>query len=83
MARVLREAVTNVVRHAGATVCRVRVEGADGGFRLEVSDDGAGAERREGQGLRGIRERVEQMGGSLTISVARGTRLMITIPAAG
>jgi two-component system sensor histidine kinase DesK len=83
LARVLREAVTNVVRHAGASVCRVRCEEDNGRFRLEVSDDGAGVQRSEGNGIRGIRERVEQLGGSLSISIAKGTHLMITIPAGG
>lgn len=62
---VLREAVTNVVRHSGATRCWVEL----GPGRLRVSDDGRGITgHKEGNGLRGIRERVAAAGGTLTIT---------------
>lgn len=64
LAWALREAVTNVVRHSGATRCTVRWE-AD---RLTVTDDGRGHRgSRTGNGLRGLRERVEQVGGSVRL----------------
>lgn len=79
----LREAVTNVVRHAKATRCEVRWEelGAEG--RLIVSDDGAGSIGAEGNGLRGLRERAEAIGGSVARAAragASGTQLMISLP---
>ena len=64
---VLREAVTNVVRHSGATRCAVTL----GPGHLTVSDNGRGTTGHiEGNGLRGIRERVAAAGGTLTLSPA-------------
>jgi two-component system sensor histidine kinase DesK len=81
LALALREAVTNTVRHSGATWCRVRVSGDAGGCTLAVSDDGRGGIRGEGHGLRGMRERVEALGGRVAWSSARGTTLTATVPA--
>jgi two-component system sensor histidine kinase DesK len=64
---IVREGVTNVVRHSGATRCRIRI-GADS---IEVEDDGHGAAGSDGgqpgSGLRGLGERVQAAGGRLTI----------------
>ena len=74
-ARVVEEALTNIVRHAGPT--RARVVGRREGARLRVAvvDDGPvpGWEPRlgAGQGLRGLRERVEALGGTLTAGAGR------------
>ncbi|MER5666771.1 sensor histidine kinase [Streptomyces mirabilis] len=71
---VVREAVTNVVRHSGATRCEITVEGVPGGHvRLTVTDDGTGtdapatgpAEGVGGTGLKGLTERLAAAGGSL------------------
>ena len=61
----VREAVTNVVRHAQARTCRMRLEQQNGNCRLEIHDDGQGFSNGEGNGLRGMRERVEMLGGTL------------------
>jgi two-component system sensor histidine kinase DesK len=76
----VREAVTNVVRHAGARTCRMRLEQQNGSCRLEIQDDGCGASNGEGNGLRGMRERVEMLGGTLSRSTEAGTKLTITLP---
>jgi two-component system sensor histidine kinase DesK len=69
LAWVLREAVTNVVRHSDADECWVELEGN----RLLVLDDGRGLEGLpEGNGVRGIRERVEAAGGRLSFTTGRG-----------
>jgi two-component system sensor histidine kinase DesK len=60
----LRESITNVIRHARATRCRVRVDESEGHVRLEVHDDGVGGERREGAGLLGMRTRVRELTGT-------------------
>ena len=81
---VVSEALTNVAKYAGATVVRVRVERTDGGARIEVSDDGAGgANPSAGTGLRGLADRVEALGGRLTIDSppGAGTTLRAEIPA--
>jgi two-component system, NarL family, sensor histidine kinase DesK len=82
LALVLREAVTNVVRHSRAKTCRLSLGQADGACRLEVEDDGQGGLRPEGQGLRGMRERIEALGGTLSYKADAGTRLTITLPLA-
>ena len=80
---VVREAVTNVVRHAQASRCVMRFSTEDGKRALLVEDDGRGGAREEGNGLRGMRERVESLGGRFAIDGTRGTRLLIELPGAG
>ncbi len=76
----VREGVTNVVRHARAATCRLRLEQTNGACRLEISDDGQGFVNVEGNGLRGMRERVEMIGGTLERTNKSGTMLVITLP---
>ncbi len=78
----LREAVTNVVRHAEAQRCNVSLRRNASLCTLEVADDGCGACGPEGNGLRGMRERLEALGGSLQLLTANGTRLIIDLPLA-
>jgi two-component system sensor histidine kinase DesK len=85
LALVLREAVTNVVRHAQAETCRLNLQNLDGACRLEIQDDGRGGLHTEGVGLRGMRERIEALGGTLRQDAPEsqaGTRLTITLPLA-
>jgi two-component system sensor histidine kinase DesK len=76
----VREGVTNVVRHAQARTCRLRLEQENGSCRLEIADDGQGFATVEGNGLRGMRERVEMLGGTLQRANRSGTTLIITLP---
>ncbi|MFZ0307234.1 MAG: sensor histidine kinase [Candidatus Sulfotelmatobacter sp.] len=76
----VKEAVTNVVRHAQARNCSLRLEQQNGSCHLEIEDDGRGGFQHEGNGLRGMRERVEMLGGTLTRDSQAGTRLTITLP---
>ncbi len=77
----LREAVTNIVRHARATECIMRFNTTQDGFAsLEVEDNGRATIAREGNGLRGMRERVQQLGGRFRIEAERGTKLVIEVP---
>jgi two-component system, NarL family, sensor histidine kinase DesK len=80
LAMALREGVTNVARHSGARRCLIRFSASDTAYALEVADDGRGGTVREGSGLRGMRERVEALGGTVTTTVKRGTRLVVMIP---
>lgn len=80
LALALREAVTNTVRHAEASHCTVRISAEDGACTLVVADDGRGGIRAEGQGLRGMRERVEALGGRVAWECRGGTTLTITLP---
>jgi len=76
----VREGVTNVVRHAQARSCRLRLEQQNGSCLLEIHDDGLGGTAAEGNGLRGMRERVEMLGGKLERTTESGTTLIITLP---
>ncbi|MBZ0113472.1 MAG: sensor histidine kinase [Thermoanaerobaculia bacterium] len=82
MALALREAVTNVVRHAGASRCWVRLFKDEASYNLEVSDDGCGGLAPEGSGLAGMRERVESLGGRVEREGNPGTRLAVSLPLA-
>jgi two-component system sensor histidine kinase DesK len=82
LAMVLREAVTNVVRHAEAQRCEVRLMKEHALCRLEIADDGRGGDAPEGNGLRGMRERLQSIGGSLERLTGQGTRLVIQLPLA-
>ncbi len=80
LALALREAVTNVVRHAHASSCRVELKQTGAEVRLIVTDDGVGKRGPDGAGLEGMRERTEGLGGTLQMTVAGGTRLELTLP---
>lgn len=83
LALALREAVTNVIRHADATRCWLVLEEQEGTCRLTVHDDGRGGEFATGLGLRGLSERVAAIGGSAVREDKAGVRLTITIPVSG
>ncbi|WP_054568154.1 sensor histidine kinase [Frankia sp. R43] len=81
---VLREGVTNAVRHSGAQHVRVRVDG----HSIEISDDGSGppsapASSRPGSGLGGLRERVAAVGGQLEAGPAESAAATPGLAAAG
>ena len=86
--RILQEAITNVVRHAGATELAVATEVCDGAVVVSLSDDGGGLRERAdagaGRGLANMRRRAEQIGAELTVaSGAVGTEVRIRLPLAG
>jgi len=77
----VREAVTNIVRHAHATHCSMRFAKSPDGFQtLLIADDGASPNLQEGNGLRGMRERVQSLGGRLSITTDPGVNLLIELP---
>ena len=87
--RILQEALTNVVRHAGATRVDVRVSHAYASIRLEVEDDGRGMDcesllTANSWGLAGMRERAHHFGGDIRfMAVERGTLLVLQLPIRG
>lgn len=85
--RVAQEAMTNVVRHAGATSCHVAATLSRDVLALDVSDDGGGASqsapsgRGRGIGLRSMSERADEIGGRVEVStLARGTLVSLRLP---
>ena len=83
MSLVVREAVTNIVRHAQASQCSMSFSTHNGRTSLVIEDDGRGGVRADGNGVRGMRERVESLGGRFAVDGSRGTRLTIIVPTEG
>lgn len=82
---VVSEALTNIAKHAEASVAVITLDRSAAALRVEVSDDGVGGATTEhGTGLRGLGDRVEVLGGRLQVwsSRGRGTRLRAEIPCA-
>jgi two-component system sensor histidine kinase DesK len=77
---IVREAVTNIVRHSQAKECKVEFQNTNSGTTLIIQDDGCGDIKAEGNGIRGIRERVEALGGSFELRSKRGTTLSVKLP---
>jgi signal transduction histidine kinase len=83
-----QEALTNALKYAHARTFKTRLTYKAKELRLELRDDGRGFKAKDGHdgvGLRGMRERVEQMGGELEISSARGkgTKITVVLPGNG
>ena len=83
VALALREAVTNVVRHAGAKRCSLSLAQEHGVAVLRIADDGrarSSADLKQGNGLTGMRERVASVGGRLALRAQSGLELELRIP---
>jgi signal transduction histidine kinase len=86
--RVLQEALTNVRKHADATVVRVHAEVTDQTLQVRVMDNGRGFRPQDtngdGMGLQGMRERARLMGGELTVfsEPSGGTSVELSVPLA-
>ena len=83
--QIVREALSNVGRHGGATTCRVSVERNAAGLMIEVDDDGQGFDvelTRSGMGLQNLQERVGSLGGVFQIesTPGEGTTVRATFP---
>jgi len=78
------EAITNVAKHARASVITMRVDGCDGALILSISDDGVGgADPSRGSGIIGLNDRVEALGGTISMlsPPGHGTALHVQLPA--
>jgi two-component system sensor histidine kinase DesK len=80
VALIMREAVTNVVRHSQARRCRLNLGTNNGNCVVQIDDDGRGGFQVEGNGVRGMRERIEALGGNLARDTAQGTKLKFEFP---
>ena len=82
---VAAEAVLNAYRHAGATKVEMTVAAGEHGVALDVVDDGVGLDpaARPGVGLQSMRERADELGGTLTVEpgpAGRGTQVRMVLP---
>lgn len=82
LALVLREAVTNIHRHAKASVAEAKVQVIGNELSLCIADNGRGAGGPEGNGMCGMRERIRALGGTVAVEAERGkgTRVLIRVP---
>jgi len=82
LALLLREAVTNISRHAQATQAQIEFVQEEKAVQLRIADNGRGGVGVEGNGLAGMRDRVRELGGRLDVDSPRGagTRLSIQLP---
>jgi len=82
--RIVQECISNAIRHSNATRCSVQTRVEGDRLIVEVSDDGVGmpAEPRAGIGLRSVKERAQEVGGSLLLRSKpnEGTSVLVTIP---
>ncbi|WP_035119634.1 sensor histidine kinase [Cohnella panacarvi] len=87
----LKEAVNNIVKHSHATSCTVSMESTDSELLIRVTDNGVGLGKldkmpdkplgnTQGNGLRGMKERLEFINGSLEIESGNGTTLLMRVP---
>jgi two-component system, NarL family, sensor histidine kinase DesK len=79
---ILREAVTNIARHADASQARIEMTRERTSVCMKISDNGRGGIEMDGNGLCGMRERVRALSGMLTLESPRGhgSRLRVVIP---
>lgn len=80
----MKEAVTNVVKHSGASLCRIELESTRTELVIKVKDDGGGIDSNrlyhKGHGLQGMKERLEFVNGSMEVIQEEGTTLVIRVP---
>jgi signal transduction histidine kinase len=82
--RIFQTALDNVIKHAGATICRIRLKSEEDALRLIIEDDGVGLPENviEGVGLTSMRERAEELSGTFHVAPRQplGTYLQAAIP---
>lgn len=79
----LKEAVNNIVKHSNATACSIVIESTETDLVARVKDNGTGFvtdARNRGNGLRGMRERLEFVNGSMELTSGEGTTLVLRVP---
>ena len=80
----IKEAVTNVVKHSGATKCRIQIEPTRSELVIKVADNGKGIDMSnlnyKGHGMQGMRERLEFVNGCMEIVQNEGTTIVVKVP---
>jgi signal transduction histidine kinase len=81
---IVSEAITNAAKHAQASMVEVHIDGCDGALVVSIRDDGiGGADPSRGSGIIGLKDRVEALGGTISIlsPPGHGTLLHVKLPA--
>ncbi|MEG0472447.1 MAG: ATP-binding protein, partial [Solibacillus sp.] len=82
----LKEAVTNIIKHSEATICRINFYQSEDEFKMTIQDNGVGLDRSKrlngGNGLKGMQERIEFLNGAIEIESEQGTAIIIKVPLA-
>lgn len=80
----MKEAVTNIVKHSHADLCKISITELETGVTIKVEDNGVGLSQKSefytGNGLQGMKERLEFVNGSLEIESSNGTTVYIKVP---
>lgn len=80
----LKEAVNNIVKHSHASSCKLVIKQLPTEWYIEIEDNGVGFQHKgdffKGNGLQGMKERLEFVNGSLDIPASNGTKLVIRVP---
>jgi len=78
----IREATTNIVRHANARKAKLTISHNGNGLEIVIEDNGSGAIEHEGSGLSGLRRRIEALGGATRLEANSGVRVTLQLPLA-
>ncbi|MEG0383178.1 sensor histidine kinase [Solibacillus cecembensis] len=82
----LKEAVTNIIKHSEATICRISFYQSEDEFKMTIQDNGVGVDISKrlngGNGLKGMQERIEFLNGVIDIECDQGTAIIIKVPLA-
>jgi signal transduction histidine kinase len=81
--RIIQEAITNVIRHSGASRAAITLRYGERDLTVTIEDDGRGLTSGEGTGIVGMRERAEALGGTLSVGTGspKGVRVRAVLPA--
>lgn len=76
----ITELVTNIIRHSCGQLCTIHFDEAADVYRVQVADNGNPAEMKNGNGLLGVQQRMQELGGSVDVSAKQGYQVAIQLP---
>ncbi|GGF60366.1 sensor histidine kinase [Alteromonas lipolytica] len=77
---IVREAVTNLMKHSDANSCQIELTAAKNKLMLTIADNGNATHAPEGNGLKGMRERISQLNGEIRFNHNHGFSIMAEVP---
>lgn len=76
----ITELVTNVIRHSSGQICTIHFDESVDVYRVQITDDGSHVEVQSGNGLVGVQQRMQELGGSVEVSTTRGWVVALQLP---